>query len=101
MGYSPWGRKESDTTERLHSPYMLGTTPERMWPRPLACRELEFHSGDNLEAPQDFHLTSSWLKNTSNQLSSFDQQPYYRHQTNPEPTPGFASVETAQPLMHW
>ena len=21
MGYSPWGRKESDTTERLHFPF--------------------------------------------------------------------------------
>ena len=86
-GYSPWGRKESDTTERLHSPCMLGTTPERMWPRPLACMELEFHSGANLEAPQDFHLTSSWLRNTSNQLSSFDQQPYQPSSDEPRTSP--------------
>ena len=25
MGYSPWGCKESDTTERLHSYYVPGT----------------------------------------------------------------------------
>ena len=24
MGYSPWGRKESDTTERLHSLKTVG-----------------------------------------------------------------------------
>ena len=23
MGYSPWGRKEADMTERLHSVYLL------------------------------------------------------------------------------
>ena len=26
MGYSPWGRKESDTTERLHSLYEIGNS---------------------------------------------------------------------------
>ena len=25
MDYSPWGRKESDTTERLHSSFFLWT----------------------------------------------------------------------------
>lgn len=35
-----------------------------------------FLSRDNSEAPQDFHLTSSWLKNTSSRLSSLDQQPW-------------------------
>ena len=28
MGYSPWGRKESDTTEQLHF-YFHGITPEK------------------------------------------------------------------------
>ena len=35
VGYSPWGRKESDTTERLHSlthsPDAEGETPI-LWP---------------------------------------------------------------------
>ena len=28
VGYSPWGRKESDTTERLHFLFLLKTFPE-------------------------------------------------------------------------
>ena len=27
VGYSPWGRKESDTTERLHFHFLLGKVP--------------------------------------------------------------------------
>ena len=29
MGYSPWGRKESDMTERLHFHFIGGLTDER------------------------------------------------------------------------
>ena len=29
MGYSPWGRKESETTERLHSPKSCSYFPHR------------------------------------------------------------------------
>ena len=28
MGYSPWGHKESDTTERLHLRHIVGTMPD-------------------------------------------------------------------------
>ena len=28
MGYSPWGREESDTTERLHFPFSLSCNGE-------------------------------------------------------------------------
>ena len=34
MGYSPWGRKESDTTEQLH--FTLGLyykVPQTQWPK--------------------------------------------------------------------
>ena len=30
MGYSPWGHKESDTTEPLHLHHIVGTMPGRI-----------------------------------------------------------------------
>ena len=30
MGYSPWGRKESDTTERLNFGTVLGVLPRKI-----------------------------------------------------------------------
>ena len=40
MGYSPWGRKESDTTERLHFQFSLLCTGEGNG-NPLQCSCLE------------------------------------------------------------
>ena len=40
MGYSPWGREESDTTERLHFPFSLSCTGEGNG-NPLQCSCLE------------------------------------------------------------
>ena len=40
MGYSPWGRKESDTTERLHFHFSLSGTGEENG-NPLQCSCLE------------------------------------------------------------
>ena len=33
VGYSPWGRKESDTTERLHFHFSLKGRPEQLQQR--------------------------------------------------------------------
>ena len=40
MGYSPWGREESDMTERLHFPFSLSCTGEGNG-TPLQCSCLE------------------------------------------------------------
>ena len=40
MGYSPWGRKESDTTERLHFPFSFSCIGEGNG-NPLQCSYLE------------------------------------------------------------
>ena len=40
MGYSPWGRKESDTTERLHFHFSLSCIGEGNG-NPLQCSCLE------------------------------------------------------------
>ena len=40
VGYSPWGRKESDTTERLHFPFSLSCIGEGN-SNPLQCSCLE------------------------------------------------------------
>ena len=40
VGYSPWGRKESDTTERLHFPFSLSYIGEGNG-NPLQCSCLE------------------------------------------------------------
>ena len=32
MGYSPWGHKESDTTERLHDNHLLKQLNVNNWP---------------------------------------------------------------------
>ena len=40
MGYSPWGREESDTTERLHFPFSLSCIGEGNG-NPLQCSCLE------------------------------------------------------------
>ena len=40
MGYSPWGREESDTTERLHSHFSLSCIGEGNG-NPLQCSCLE------------------------------------------------------------
>ena len=40
MGYSPWGHKESDTTERLHFPFSLSRIGEGNG-NPLQCSCLE------------------------------------------------------------
>ena len=40
MGCSPWGRKESDTTEQLHFPFSLSCTGEGNG-NPLQCSGLE------------------------------------------------------------
>ena len=40
MGYSPWGRTELDTTERIHFHFSLSCTGERNG-NPLQCSCLE------------------------------------------------------------
>ena len=41
VGYNPWGRKESDTTERLHSPFLsFSPSHVRLYPTVLS-REAE------------------------------------------------------------
>ena len=40
MGYSPWGRKESDTTERLHFSFSFSGIGEGNG-NPLQCSYLE------------------------------------------------------------
>ena len=40
VGYSPWGREESDTTERLHFPFSLSRSGEGNG-NPLQCSCLE------------------------------------------------------------
>ena len=40
MGYSPWGRKESDTTEQLHFHFLLSCIGEGN-ENPLQCSCLE------------------------------------------------------------
>ena len=40
MGYSPWGREESDTTERLHFHFSLSRIGEGNG-NPLWCSSLE------------------------------------------------------------
>ena len=41
VGYSPWGRKESDTTERLHFTYASILQPKDIWPGPLFLSRLK------------------------------------------------------------
>ena len=42
MGYSPWGHKESDTTDRLHFHFQMFP---RMFPNVLNCLEFfNFHN---------------------------------------------------------
>ena len=46
VGYSPWGRKESDTTERLHSLSRYQETH-----RPFECNKPRFPQTKRLKTP--------------------------------------------------
>ena len=41
VGYSPWGREESDTTEQLHFPFSLSCIGDEWNGNPLQCSCLE------------------------------------------------------------
>ena len=57
MGYSPWGSKESDTTEQLYS--LLQTLPEPSFSQPILQSLLDRkpHEGTEPESVDGRHIS--------------------------------------------
>ena len=74
VGYSPWGRKESDTTEQLHSHFSLSCIGEGNG-NPLQCSCLENPRDGGASWADVYGVTQSWtwLK----WLSSSSSRPFY------------------------
>ena len=70
-GCSPWGREESDTTERLHFPFSLSCTGEGNG-SPLQCFCLENPSDGRAWQATVYGVTQSWTR--LKQLSSSSNQ---------------------------
>ena len=71
MGYSPWGHKESDTTERLHFHFSLSCIGEGNG-NPLQCSCLENPRDRGAWWAAVYGVTQSWtrLKRLSSSSSS-------------------------------
>ena len=67
VGYSPWGREESDTTERLHFHFSLSCTGEGNG-NPLQCSCLENPRDGGAWWAAVYGITQSWTQ--MKQLSS-------------------------------
>ena len=67
VGYSPWGRKESDTTEQLHFGWL--------WRSKLPCYKLPMEK-TFLQGTADSQKRTEVLRKTGWQGSEFCQQPY-------------------------
>ena len=71
VGYSPWGREESDTTERLHFHFSLSCIGEGDG-NPLQCSYLENPRDGGAGWAAIYGVTQSWtrLKRLSSSSSS-------------------------------
>ena len=69
MGYSPWGHKESDTTERLHF-HFLGSSqpwlqlPPTLWGHTLETADLEQDFIDRQRGREPFQHRRRWCRNS-------------------------------------
>ena len=61
MGSSPWGRKESDTTEQLHFHFSLSCVGERNG-NPLQCSCLENPRDGEAWWAAVYGITQSWTR---------------------------------------
>ena len=61
VGYSPWGREESDTTERLHFPFSLSCIGEGNG-NPLQCSCLENPRDGGAWWAAIYGVTQSWTR---------------------------------------
>ena len=76
VGCSPWGRKESDTTERLHFHFSLSCIGERNGnPLQCSCLENPKDGGAWRAAIYGVAQSETWVK----QLSSSSSSPGWKH----------------------
>ena len=61
VGYSPWGREESDTTERLHFQFSLSCIGEGDG-NPLQCSYLENPRDGGAGWAAIYGVTQSWTQ---------------------------------------
>ena len=59
MGYSPWGREETDTTERLHFDFLFSCIGEGNG-NPLQCFSLENPRDGRAWWAAVYGVTQSW-----------------------------------------
>ena len=78
VGCSPWGRKESDTTEQLHFHFLLSCIGERKG-NPLQCSCLENPRDGGAWWAAIYGVTQSWIQ--LKQLSSSSSQQYMAQET--------------------
>ena len=84
VGYGPWGREESDKTERLHFHFSLSCTGEGNGnPLQCSCLENPRDGGAWWAAVYGISQSRTWLKQLSSSNSSssrpcllYDQWPY-------------------------
>ena len=81
MGYSPWGREESDTTEQLHFHFSLSCIGEGNGnPVQCSCLENPRDGGAWWAAVYGVSQSRTWLKRLSSSSSRHDlvtkQQPH-------------------------
>ena len=70
VGYSPWGRKESDSTEWLHFPFSLSCIGERNGdPLQCSCLENPRDGGAWWAAVHGVTQSRTWLKRLSSSSS--------------------------------
>ena len=78
VGCSPWGREESDTTERLHFHFLLSCIGEGNG-TPLQCSCLENPRDGGAWWAAIYRVTQSWTRLNRRSSSSSSSSIYKRH----------------------